>query len=146
MALRASRRTELERSGKYANHVVNDWFGHSGAIAETHYLQTTEDDFGLAIGSVGLLVGPSVGNQEPLREIGKQKNPGNPKVLMASNGSGKSTSTPNRIRTYNPRFRRPMRYPVAPWVRIRKMFYRSRRSPSIALGDFPNLEGSTLLF
>ena len=99
MALRASRRTELERSGKYANHVLNDWFGHSGAIAETHYLQTTEDDFGVAIGSVGLLVGPSVRNQEPPREIEKQKNPGNSRVLMASNGSGKSTSTPIRIRT-----------------------------------------------
>ena len=70
MALRASRRTELERSGKYANHVLNDWFGHSGAIAETHYLQTTEDDFGVAIGSVG----PFVGNQGPPREIEKQKN------------------------------------------------------------------------
>jgi len=37
MALRASRRTELERSGQFANPVLNDWFGHSGAIAETHY-------------------------------------------------------------------------------------------------------------
>jgi hypothetical protein len=26
-------------------HVLNDWFGHSGAVAEQHYLQTTEDDF-----------------------------------------------------------------------------------------------------
>ncbi|SMP41651.1 Integrase [Neorhodopirellula lusitana] len=45
MAQRASRRTELERSGKHANHVLNDWFGHSGAIAETHYLSVTEADF-----------------------------------------------------------------------------------------------------
>lgn len=45
MALRASRRTELERSGRHKNHVLNDWFGHSGAIAETHYLSVTEDDF-----------------------------------------------------------------------------------------------------
>jgi integrase len=45
MALRASRRTELERSGKHPNHVLNDWFGHTGAIAETHYLQVTEADF-----------------------------------------------------------------------------------------------------
>ncbi len=33
MALRASRRTELERTGRFPNHVLNDWFGHSGAIA-----------------------------------------------------------------------------------------------------------------
>jgi len=50
MALRASRRTELERSGRFANHVLNDWFGHTGAVAETFYLQTTEDDFTAAIG------------------------------------------------------------------------------------------------
>lgn len=99
MALRASRRTELERSGQFANHVLNDWFGHSGAIAETHYLQTTEDDFGVAVGSVGPLVGPSEGNPEPPREVGKQKNPGNSRVLMADNGSGMSTNTPIRIRT-----------------------------------------------
>ena len=50
MALRASRRTELERSGKHPNHVLNDWFGHTGAVAETFYLQTTEDDFTVAVG------------------------------------------------------------------------------------------------
>ncbi len=32
MALRASRRTELERSGKFANHVLNAWFGHSEVV------------------------------------------------------------------------------------------------------------------
>ena len=84
MALRASRRTELERSGKFANHVLNDWFGHSGAIAETHYLQTTEDDFGLAVRSVGTLVGPSVGNHVPPRSIGKNKKPCKNKVVMAA--------------------------------------------------------------
>ncbi len=50
MALRASRRTELERSGRFANHVLNDWFGHTGAVAEKFYLQVTEDDFEAAIG------------------------------------------------------------------------------------------------
>ncbi len=52
ICLRASRRTELERTGRFANHVLNDWFGHSGAIAETHYLQTTEADFDLAGGPI----------------------------------------------------------------------------------------------
>jgi integrase len=50
MALRASRRTELERSGQFANHVLNDWFGHTGAVAEAFYLQVTEDDFKTAFG------------------------------------------------------------------------------------------------
>jgi hypothetical protein len=86
MALLASRRTELERSGQFANPVLNDWFGHSGAIAETHYLQTTEDDFGVAVGSVGPLVGPTEGNPEPPREVGKRKNPGDSRVEMASDG------------------------------------------------------------
>ena len=31
-------------------------------------------------------------------------------------------STPGRIRTYNPRFRRPMRYPVAPRARAMEKF------------------------
>ena len=34
----------MERSGRYLNHVLSDWFGHSGTIAETYYLQTAEDD------------------------------------------------------------------------------------------------------
>ena len=53
ICLRASRRTELERSGGLANHVLNDWFGHSGAVAETYYLQTTEADFDLAVKQLG---------------------------------------------------------------------------------------------
>ena len=32
ICLRVCRRTELERIGRFANHVLNDWFGHSGAI------------------------------------------------------------------------------------------------------------------
>lgn len=48
--LRASRRTELERSGQFANHVLNDWLGHTGAVAEAFHLQVTEDDFKTAFG------------------------------------------------------------------------------------------------
>ena len=87
MALRASRRTELERSGRFANHVLNDWFGHSGAVAETHYLQTTEDDY-KAAGTQTDSVCPSQGNQEPPRASGKRKNPGKTGVVMAANGCG----------------------------------------------------------
>lgn len=62
IAMRASRRTELEQSGRFANHVLNDWIGHSGAIAETHYLQTTEEDYAQAtVAPLGDLVGQCVG-------------------------------------------------------------------------------------
>ncbi|HBJ34661.1 MAG TPA: site-specific recombinase [Planctomycetaceae bacterium] len=83
MALRASRRTELERSGRHPNHVLNEWFGHTGAIAETHYLQVTEDDFDDAV--VPFVV-PSQGKEEPREAIKKQKNPGKTGALMAASG------------------------------------------------------------
>jgi hypothetical protein len=71
MALRATRRTELERAG-FKNHVLNEWFGHSGAIAQEHYLQVTESDFEQAVGTLGQpsgsvdpLVDPSVSSLTP---------------------------------------------------------------------------------
>ncbi len=76
MALRASRRTELERSGQFANHVLNEWFGHTGAIAEMHYLQVTEDDFsqaaggGNARGNISAAQGPS-GHLKEAQNTGK---------------------------------------------------------------------------
>ncbi len=89
MCLRSTRRTELERSGRFANHVLNDWFGHSGAIAETYYLQTTEEDFDLAGDLLGCLLGiPSQRSQEPPREVTKRKNPGKTGVVMVPDGSG----------------------------------------------------------
>lgn len=49
MAMRSSRRTELERSGKHPNHVLNSWLGHSRNIAEKHYLKVLEADFEAAL-------------------------------------------------------------------------------------------------
>jgi integrase len=90
MALRASRRTELERSGRHPNHVLNAWFGHTGQIAETHYLQVTEDDFAVAInskdGAVGTSVGTSLGQQKPSKEMPKCKNPVKTGVVMDAEG------------------------------------------------------------
>ena len=89
MALRASRRTELERSGRFANHVLNDWFGHTGAIAEAHYLQVTDDDFSIAVApSVVTSVVTSQGDRTPPQGIRKRKNPGNSGVLMTADGVG----------------------------------------------------------
>ena len=92
MALRASRRTELERSGRFANHVLNDWFGHTGQIAETHYLQVTEDDYSLAnvatCVSEGQSEGQSLGQQQAPREITESENRGKTGDLMTADGSG----------------------------------------------------------
>jgi hypothetical protein len=92
MALRASRRTELERAG-FKNHVLNDWFGHTGAIAETHYLQTTEADFEAATGtdsqngatasSVAPLVAPSREEQPASASISSIKKLNKKGALMA---------------------------------------------------------------
>lgn len=45
--LRASRQIDLARD--YPAHVVCDWIGNSEAVAQKHYLRTTEDDFAKAI-------------------------------------------------------------------------------------------------
>jgi integrase len=45
--LRASRATEL--AGEHPGHVAADWLGHSTAVADKHYWQTTDDDFARAL-------------------------------------------------------------------------------------------------
>lgn len=88
MALRASRRTELEREG-FKNHVLNEWFGHSGAVAETHYLSVTEDDFEAASGTTVIpSVVPSGRDQRSSPARRTQKNPGKTGALMAGGVSG----------------------------------------------------------
>ena len=78
--LRSSARTELERSGNHPNYVLNDWFGHSAAIAETHYLQTTEDDYSDAVdvpsdGLEGTQEGTFKGKQQPAAASDIPENP-----------------------------------------------------------------------
>lgn len=49
------------RPSRTPNHVLNDWFGHSAAVADAVYLQVTEDDFKEAIGgNIRSDLGPSV--------------------------------------------------------------------------------------
>ena len=75
MAMRASRRTELERERRCPNHVLNAWFGHTEKIAEDHYLQVTEEDFQQATVSVLPLVIPPEGNSERPRKITEGEKP-----------------------------------------------------------------------
>ncbi|XZE55343.1 tyrosine-type recombinase/integrase [Planctomycetaceae bacterium SH139] len=96
MALRASRRTELERTGRFANHVLNDWFGHSGAIAEPHYLQTTEADFTEASseGPRGNFEGQPLSDVEQ-RETAEGQSLGQRKSPTATKDSEKARKNPH---------------------------------------------------
>lgn len=79
----------LERAG-FKNHVLNEWFGHSGVIAQEDYLQVTESDFDQAAGTLGQpsgsvapLVAPSQGKQGPPRSITETQKPNKKRALMA---------------------------------------------------------------
>lgn len=64
--LRSTRRTELEED--FPTHVVNEWLGHSGRVAEKHYLQVTEDHWSRASTQEGGLVsiGADAGADNPM--------------------------------------------------------------------------------
>lgn len=102
MALRASRRTELERTGRFRNHVLNDWFGHSGAIAETHYLQTTEDDYAEALQARAVVspVVSAVPGPEETRGVNDAEKPikNPPETLQVASRVGLSTPGGTRAR------------------------------------------------
>ena len=89
IALRASRRTEMQAAG-VKGYVLDAWFGHSAAVAAKHYLMVTEEDYAAATDpdSVDPLVAPSQGELGPPQEIRKRKNPGNSGVLMPADGVG----------------------------------------------------------
>ena len=95
MALRASRRTELEQTELFTNHTLNEWFGHSGAVAELHYLQVTESDF-VTASALNVSVpknsdtkeDTSGGSNTPSQDACQRKNPGKTRVAMAANGCG----------------------------------------------------------
>ena len=83
--LRSTRRTELQES--FPDHVVNKWLGHSGKVAEKHYLQVTDEHWGKAIESRTPTGSPPlVPLQEPSRGILKRQNPTNYRVLMVTGG------------------------------------------------------------
>ncbi len=91
MAMRSSRRTELERSGKHPNHVLNSWLGHSRNIAEKHYLKVLEADFEAAANGISDSVLPSVhpsqGSNNPAEAITEPSEPNKKRAVMARDGS-----------------------------------------------------------
>ncbi len=88
--LRASCRTDLQE--KFPDHVINSWLGHSGRIAERHYLQTTDAHWERAIkdDSSTLTFGGNAGgnisaNQGPLSSHHETKKPSK---KLGSDGCG----------------------------------------------------------
>ncbi len=70
---RASCRTELQE--RFPGHVINGWLGQSSAVAEKHYLQTTDEHWQRAV-DVGPPIGPPInGNQGPVEPITETKKP-----------------------------------------------------------------------
>jgi len=47
-AMRATRVTELRDTGKFSSKNIADWMGHTTAIADKHYAQTTDEHFARA--------------------------------------------------------------------------------------------------
>lgn len=43
--LRASRRNDLARMGRWPEATLSEWFGHDAATANAYYMMTTEDDY-----------------------------------------------------------------------------------------------------
>jgi len=71
--LRSSRRTELQE--RFPDHVINNWLGHSGAVAAKHYLQVTDEHWGRAIDFGTPTGSPIANNQGPLVPITETRKP-----------------------------------------------------------------------
>lgn len=68
---RASCRTELQE--RFPSHVINKWLGQSSAVAEKHYLQTTDEHWQRAVDFRPPIGPPINGNQGPLEPIDQTK-------------------------------------------------------------------------
>jgi integrase len=88
--LRASRRTELQ--DLYPDHVINKWLGHSGAVAEKHYLQVTDEHWSKAIEVRPPARPPISADQEVPGEITPIKKPS---VSLGSDGMGGIVMSPS---------------------------------------------------
>ena len=78
--LRSTRRTELQE--RFPDHVVNRWMGHSGKVAEKHYLQVTDEHWSTAA-NLSPIASPIGSDTEPIRGNQKTKKPSD---LLGSDG------------------------------------------------------------
>ncbi len=110
----------MGRSGRYPNHVLNDWFEYSGTIAEAYYLQTTEDDYAEALREIAASeshsVGTSARGQDPSLEISAKEKPHKTGTLITVDGfwikpsvhlEGVSLVPENTTEIFKCRFRGP---------------------------------------
>jgi integrase len=71
--LRSTRRTELQE--QFPDHVINDWLGHSSAVAAKHYLQTTDAHWAAAVDVRSPIGSPISNDSEPIRKNQETKKP-----------------------------------------------------------------------
>ena len=77
-----TRRTELQE--RFPDNVVNRWMGHSGKVAEKHYLQVTDEHWSTAA-NLSLTASLIGSDSEPISKNHKTKKPS---VLLGLYGSG----------------------------------------------------------
>ncbi len=70
----------------FPDHVVNKWLGHSGKVAEKHYLQVTDEHWGKAMESRPPAGSPIGNPRDPSVELMKQQNRAICRVLMVTGG------------------------------------------------------------
>ena len=87
--LRASRRTELEK--EHPQHLANNWLGHSGRVAEDHYLMPTEEDYRRASAIPGQNPGQSAAATGFQKESGVTDRSQTPYFPGRNNGQVPST-------------------------------------------------------
>jgi len=122
---RSTRESELCET--FPEYVAAAWIGNSPKVARKHYLQITDEHFKRAAqnpaqsGAVLTSTAPQ-GATEP-----KQENA----VFPAKNADCETVqvdaelwSAPGRIRTYDPRFRKPMLYPTELRARLSQVLLR----------------------
>ena len=106
--LRSSCRTELQEV--FPDHVVNKWLGHSGKVAEKHYLQVTDEHWGKAVAPV---VAPIATHSGTISRSDKSNKPCFSKGSDGDwGGSDDPENRPSRARTYDLRIRNPLLCPT----------------------------------
>jgi len=108
--LRSTRETELIE--RFPIHVVCKWLGNSPAVASKHYLQVNDDHFLKATQNPTqqVLAGPRDDSQEEMKKPCKHSDLH--QIASCRETLQKAKCTPERIRTSDLWFRKPMLYPT----------------------------------
>ncbi len=123
-AIRAFRRNELERAAcRMAD--INEWLGHDAKTAARHYSRSGRQDLQKAAkdpngfcGDIVATVSPRSASDQPAKTSKELRITGKTAIRDNARQYEKVLNTPEGIRTPNPRFRRPVLYPVELRVQI----------------------------